>query len=123
MAITPITIFDPNTPWAGPGAGCLLCGHNVSPEGTRLDGLVGVDLDQEIEFEGRMGLCWDCAVQVGRAVNMEHKTVADERIQEATLLLAEAEVLADLTAKDAAQARLDKDTVVRLLGVGESVPA
>ena len=127
--VMPITIFNPNVRWAGPGAGCVLCGSNVSREGAKLDGLVGVDLEVELDldgadaFDGCIGLCWDCAVQVGRAVNMERKEVANQRLEAAEHDLALASVAREDAAREAAQARLDKDTVVRLLGVDESVPA
>lgn len=126
MTITPIAVFDPTTPWAGPGAGCLLCGSNVSKPGVKAAGLVGVDLDHEISFEGRAGLCYGCAVQVGRAVNMELKSVADERIRQADETYMEAMDQNERNAALAAQARLDKDVVERLAGIvfqPESVPA
>lgn len=125
----PITIFDPNVAWAGPGAGCVLCGSNVSPEGVKQVGLVGVDLEVELDldgadaFDGHIGLCWDCAFQVGRCAGMELKAVADQRLEAAAHDLLWAEAAEENTKRLAAQARLDKDTVVRLLGVSESVPA
>ena len=121
--VKPITIFAPDVSWAGPGAGCVLCGSNVSREGDKRDGLVGVDLEQEIELEGMLGLCWDCAIQVGRAVNMERKEVADQRLEAAAHDLLWAEAHAESAKRDASQAKLDKDTVVRLLGVDEPVTA
>jgi hypothetical protein len=127
--VKPITNFAPNVQWAGHGSGCVLCGRNVSKEGMKQDGLVGVDLEAELDLpdtdavDGALGLCWDCAVQVGRAVNMERKAVADERLAEADALEAAAVAILDEAKQASAQARLDKDTVVRLLGVDESVPA
>ena len=121
--VKPITNFAAELTWAGPGVGCVLCGSNVSREGAKQDGLVGVDLEASIEVDGMLGLCWDCAIQVGRAVNMERKAVADERISAAEEMVAKASELAQSTAQDASQARLDRDTVVRLLGIVESVSA
>jgi len=127
--VKPITIFDPNVQWAGHGAGCVLCGSNVSKQGAKQDGLAGVDLEAELDLpntdavDGALALCWDCAVQVGRAVNMEHKSVAEAKFEEARQMLTLADEARGEAAASAAQARLDKDTVVRLLGVDESVPA
>ena len=124
-----ITNFDPNVRWAGDGVGCLVCTRNVSREGAKHDGLAGVDLEAELDIDGTdkwdgfIGLCWDCAIQVGRAVNMERKADADGRLREAEDTLDTAREYALSAAENAAAARLDKDTVVRLLGVDESVPA
>lgn len=111
----PIPNFSSNLQWFGHGAGCLVCGSNYSNQGAEV-GIQGVDLEVAVEMEGQLGLCFECAIEVGRCVGMVRSSVAESQTAAAQELLAEAEAVAEQAAADAAQARLDKDTVERLLG-------
>lgn len=111
----PIANFSADLTWFGHGAGCAVCGRNYSNQGAEA-GVQGVDLEVAVEMEGQLGLCYECALEVGRCVGMVRSTVGDEQIAAAEAILAEAQVIADQNREAAAQARLDKDTVERLLG-------
>lgn len=111
----PIANFTPNLQWFGHGAGCLICGRNYSNQGAEV-GIQGVDLEVAVEMEGQLGLCYECALEVGRCVGMVRQAAGDEALAAAEDLAVAAEAFAEQARADAAQARLDKDTVERLLG-------
>jgi hypothetical protein len=106
--------FDPSIKWSH-GAGCLHCGSNVSELGQKV-GIQCVDLGVDDAFLGRFGLCWDCAVQVALAVGYVSPDDAAESYAQASEVLCAASEAEQVALSAAAQARLDKDTVERLLG-------
>lgn len=114
MAIEAYERFSPEVKWAG-GVGCLVCNANVSELGAK-HGRQCIDLGVTDEFLGSFGLCYDCAVQVALRIGYMERAEADEALAEAAQLLAGAEALEAEAARHAAQARLDKDTVERLVG-------
>lgn len=111
----PIANFDSNVTWFGHGNGCLVCGRNYTNQGHEA-GVQGVDLEVAVEMEGQLGLCYECAIEVGRIVGMERVDIAQQKVDYSLELLEEAKAREERSAADAAQARLDKDTVERLLG-------
>lgn len=117
MTIAPLPFFDGSLPWAGPGSGCVKCGSNFDNVGIETVGFHGVDLGAEIEMEGGLALCYSCAVQVGLSAGMLSSSVFNERVAEIQAIYEEGIEAAETAKADAAQARLDKDTVERLLGV------
>jgi hypothetical protein len=114
VAIEAFEKFDPEVRWAG-GFGCLVCNTNVSELGAK-HGAQCIDLGVEDDFLGHFGLCYDCAVQVALRVDYMARSDAEEQLAEAAQLLSAAESLEAEAARTAAQARLDKDTVERLIG-------
>lgn len=110
--------FNPDVKWAQ-GAGCLVCGTNYSELGKEA-GIQGVSLDVADEFIGHFGLCYDHARECGRLAGMFFREQYDELLGAVQERLDEA-IAYEAAAKEAAsQAKLDKDTVVRLLGVEPS---
>jgi hypothetical protein len=114
MAIEAYERFNPEVKWAG-GAGCLVCGTNVSELGAKV-GKTCIDLGAEDEFLGHFGLCYDHAIQVALRIEYMSRVEADEQLAQAAQLIAGAEDLENEAARHAAQARQDKDTVERLVG-------
>lgn len=114
MSITPHFNFDPSLKWAN-GAGCLKCGTNVSDLG-REAGAQCIYLGAEDEFLGHFGLCYDCALQVALAIGYVSKESMLEVLEQARKLADEATELEQIAASESRQARLDKDTIERLLG-------
>jgi hypothetical protein len=114
MPITARRNFDSSIKWARP-PGCLHCGSNVSDLGKAV-GTQCVDLGVDDPFLGRFGLCYDCAVQVALAIGFTSQASVDQAIAEINQAFVASEAKAEQAAADAAQARLDKDTVERLLG-------
>ena len=115
MTIAPLPFFDGQIPWAN-GSGCVTCGSNFDNVGVETVGYHGVDLGDEIENEGALALCYSCAVQVGLAAGMLSSAVFNEKVAEIQGIYDEALGAAEAAKIDAAQARLDKDVVERLLG-------
>lgn len=116
MAIEAYENFDPTVRWAGGGGvGCLVCGANTSELGAKA-GKQRVDLGVADEFLGCFALCYDCAVQVALRIEYMARSDAEEQLETASQLLAAAEQLEAEAAQHASQARLDKDTVERLVG-------
>lgn len=114
MTIEAFPMFDPEVKWAG-GVGCLVCHANVSELGAK-HGKQRVDLGVTDEFLGAFALCYDCAVQVAVKIDYMARADAEEQLSEAAQLLDQAEALEAEAAAHATQARLDKDTVERLVG-------
>ncbi len=112
--VAPLETFPGHVVYFG-GAGCLICGSNYTNEGAKV-GIQGVSLEVEVEMEGALALCYDCAFQVGRAIGMETTNVTQQKVDYSLELLEEAKARETQAAADAAQARLDKDTVERLIG-------
>ncbi len=125
MTIQPFFNFNPEVRWAN-GAGCLTCGSNTSELG-REAGVQAVYLGVSDPVLGEYGLCYDCALQVALAAGCVPRT-------EALAVLEDARRIADGATQDdegvlaaAAQARLDRDVVERLIGsvyaTAEAAPA
>ena len=111
---TPLPTFSGQVKWAN--GGCLVCGANYNDAGKKALGVQGVSLDVDDDLLGTFALCYSHALHVGRAVGMVPQTTVDEAAQDITSVLEKARELQEQAAADAAQARLDKDTVERLLG-------
>lgn len=110
---TALPTFDGTVKWFRDG--CLVCQSNISRPGEAV-GIQAVSLDVEDDIDGTFVLCYTHAVEVGRAVNMVTQEAVNEKAAEVGALLEEAnEALAEARSASA-QARLDKDTVERLLG-------
>lgn len=120
MAIVAVPIFDPNIPYAG-APGCLVCHSNVSTEGQKV-GTQAVDLGTGDEFLGAYALCFDCAIQVARAIRYVSMPEVLDLLEEARQLSENAELNEAAAAAEAAQARLDRDTVERLVGPYQPAP-
>ncbi len=114
MTIEAFEKFDPEVKWAG-GPGCLVCHSNVSELGAKA-GKQRVDLGVTDEFLGAFALCYDCAVQVAVKIDYIARIDAENQLAEAAQLLSAAEEMEAQAAQLASQARLDKDTVERLIG-------
>lgn len=114
MAITAQANFNPDIKWSK-GSGCLHCGGNVSTLGAKV-GIQCVDLGIDDEFLGRFGLCYDCALQVALAIGFLSQHEALGVLEEARQYAERAAALEAAAAAAASQARLDRDTVERLLG-------
>jgi hypothetical protein len=114
MAVTARDNFSPDILWAG-GSGCLVCGSNVSAEGDKV-GIRCIDLGVDDEFLGRFGLCYDCGIQVARVIGFVSKDSIAAQLADAEGKAAEAHATLIAAQAETAQARLDKDTVERLLG-------
>lgn len=114
MPITAHFNFASDRPWAN-GSGCLTCGSNVSDLG-REAGVQCVDLGVDDSVLGHFGLCYDCALQVALAIGCVSKAAALETLESARALADEATQEREDVLAAAAQARLDRDTVERLLG-------
>lgn len=120
MAIEAFAKFNPEVKWAG-GAGCLVCGANVSELGAKI-GVQCVDLGLADEFLGRFGICYDHAIQVARVIDFVDKNAVLDLLEEARQLSENAEAMEAAAASEAAQARLDRDTVERLVGPFQPAP-
>lgn len=106
--------FDGAIRWQG--GGCLVCGSNISRPGEAV-GVQAVSLDVEDEVTGEtLGLCYTHAVEVGRTAGMVNRETVAEAASQVSDLLAEAQAAQEAARADASQARLDKDTIERLLG-------
>jgi hypothetical protein len=114
MTIVARQNFDPEATWAG-GAGCLKCRSNVSELGAKA-GIQCVDLGVDDDFLGRLGLCYDCAIQVALAIGYVSELEGHGLVEQAQAALIEAAEREASAAEAAAQARLDRDTVERLIG-------
>lgn len=114
MAISGHRNFNPEVKWAN-GSGCLACGSNVSELGAKV-GIQCVDLGTEDAFLGRFGLCHDCGIQVALVVGYTSKAEALEVLENARRLADEATTESEEILAAAAQARIDRDVVERLVG-------
>lgn len=111
--------FDTNVKWYV-GQGCMNCGRNISESGNIL-GYQCIDLGVD-EFDGRLGLCTDCAREVGRLAGMFSINEVESRAQQAADALSQAIVLANESARDRAAAKIDRDVVERLMNLVMSNP-
>ena len=107
-------MFNPEIPWAN-GAGCLKCGANVSDLGAKA-GVQCVDLGVQDSVIGNFALCYDCALQVALAIDCVPKRDVLAVVEEARALADEATTQSEEILAAAAQSRLDRDVVERLLG-------
>ena len=114
MTISARPMFNPEIPWAN-GAGCLKCGSNYSDLGAKA-GVHCVDLGVQDGVIGNFALCYDCALQVALAIDCVPKADVLAVVEEARALADEATTQSDEILAAAAQARLDRDVVERLLG-------
>lgn len=114
MTIAGHPIFDSSQKWAN-GAGCLKCGSNVSELGAAA-GVQCVDLGVSDSVLGNFALCYDCAAQVALAIGCVPKKDVIATLEEARALADEATTEREDVLAAAAQARLDRDIVERLLG-------
>lgn len=114
MAITAHPNFDSEIKWAT-GSGCLTCGSNVSDLGAE-HGIQCVDLGLVDPFLGAFALCYDCALQVARVVDCAPRSETLKVLEEARALADEATNEDEEIRALAAQARIDRDVVERLVG-------
>lgn len=113
------TNFNPDVVWYT-GQGCLNCGSNQSTAGASF-GAHCVDLGAD-SLDGRIGLCLDCARQVGLLAGMVAVDALDSLRDSTAEALALIEERATEAAASEARARLDKDTIERLLGLVTATP-
>ena len=114
MTITAHHNFDSTVKWAK-GSGCLACGSNVSTLGAKVD-VQCISLGVRDAFLGHFGLCYDCALQVARVIGCVPHSEAVEILDQARQIADEATTESEEILAAAAQARIDRDVVERLVG-------
>jgi hypothetical protein len=114
MTITAHHNFDSTVKWAK-GSGCLACGSNVSTLGAEV-GVQCISLGARDDFLGHFGLCYDCGLQVARVLHCVPRSEAVEILEQARQIADEATTESEEVLAAAAQARIDRDVVERLVG-------